>query len=1028
MDMYLTCQQIEQNLLSGKTVGECQLSTPAQFRLLDFFLNSDERTTGNFSTEYIEALKKAYLSEHEIIVDVQEEALIREVEQWHIHKLIASNFGGLNAHKGATFEFLFDQSSYIFEGYNGQGKTSLTSAVIWAFTGKALNADKEPDSSSNFPQAVKDLHPEPYNLPDWPPVCSYPNDRDTWLNSSPNTKVSIELISDKGNQLTLERELLASGETKLTTNTPLEQVGITDLLLDTCLVMPNKIPHIKLSENQDIVEAIVKMIGLQPLVDLADHVDALCHGNKNFSRDPKESEVQREKQRIDNGVSKVKEILDGLGEDLSALNLQDVKNNEVSQYLADLQTVYGSKSSECLSHIKEHINNTINIDDRSHFKKLNQSITTLNNLCKQDDTFKDIAAVSVLDILISKEKRPIIENLVSLASKALSTLKEADYVRLKQQEDQKLKLKAAAAEFHTELHGDAGVADCPLCERDLNSKELQDLSRDIYELKAQAALTKKEFSDTCAELYGDLIAQAESIGGTKSIPNVGNVKAWLCKGMIGELNDNDDLMYVLPSAVALNTEEIKSLFERIADDQKYTTHEVLSESFPEHANNLIRLCERVFSLFDAQAWWAENREDTQGIWESVFNVNQENPEQQSFGNVIKIVSEAVDKAKPYEDAAELLLQASQDAEHWFELAEERRIRQEIREAIAPLKELRQYVVNQATATLESLSDNAASIFQRIYIPTKLGFSKAVFGKNKTIGLKGVVNNVAEIDAPLIANSSWLQATLWAFWLALRQNVIEQIGYNPLPVITMDDPQATFDFHHVREWAKEFGAMTKTDCADHPYAQMVIASYDSGFVNDLEYYGGFNGRTAYLERTDEITIVDGNIVERAWYTCERTQQPAEALAYIKTVREHYEAILKILLRGYRAEVEDDNLSTLAQSILHLGRKQIAPFNIPSLSNLANDLSQNGTPAITTLNQAHHSGNERLSFHDASTVKTFYDLKRDKVSKAFNLFRQHMAFVIRQDNNEMMELDNSQKEKVAEALPEADAIVESNNDTG
>src|SRR5690606_27115541 len=138
------------------------------------------------------------------------------------------------------------------------------------------------------------------------------------------------------------------------------------------------------------------MIGLQPLVDLADHADALCHGNKNFSRDPKESEVQREKQRIDYGVSKVKETLDGLGEDISALNLQDVKNNEVSQHLANLQTVYEGKSSECLSHIREHINNTINIDDRTHFKKLNQSITALNKLLEQDGTFENIAAVGVL--------------------------------------------------------------------------------------------------------------------------------------------------------------------------------------------------------------------------------------------------------------------------------------------------------------------------------------------------------------------------------------------------------------------------------------------------------------------------------------------------------------------------------------------------------------------------------------------------------------------------------------------------------
>lgn len=52
-----------------------------------------------------------------------------------------------------------------------------------------------------------------------------------------------------------------------------------------------------------------------------------------------------------------------------------------------------------------------------------------------------------------------------------------------------------------------------------------------------------------------------------------------------------------------------------------------------------------------------------------------------------------------------------------------------------------------------------------------------------------------LDATFIANSSWIRAFLWTFLFALRQKTINRIGYNPLQLLVLDDPQSTLDLAH-----------------------------------------------------------------------------------------------------------------------------------------------------------------------------------------------------------------------------------------
>jgi hypothetical protein len=66
-----------------------------------------------------------------------------------------------------------------------------------------------------------------------------------------------------------------------------------------------------------------------------------------------------------------------------------------------------------------------------------------------------------------------------------------------------------------------------------------------------------------------------------------------------------------------------------------------------------------------------------------------------------------------------------------------------------------------------------------------------------------------LDASNVANTSWLRAFLWAFALTLRSPCVETMGHNPMPLLLMDDPQATFDHCNERQWAQLLAEMTTT---------------------------------------------------------------------------------------------------------------------------------------------------------------------------------------------------------------------------
>jgi len=101
---------------------------------------------------------------------------------WRLDRIEASGFGGLTLFGGPQFDLRIDGENWCLEGQNGSGKTSLTSAILWALTGKRIREQDGPVEvqCARLPVTNKDGK----KIGEWPFVASYPSSTADLLKSA----------------------------------------------------------------------------------------------------------------------------------------------------------------------------------------------------------------------------------------------------------------------------------------------------------------------------------------------------------------------------------------------------------------------------------------------------------------------------------------------------------------------------------------------------------------------------------------------------------------------------------------------------------------------------------------------------------------------------------------------------------------------------------------------------------------------------------------------------------------------------
>jgi hypothetical protein len=355
---------------------------------------------------------------------------------------------------------------------------------------------------------------------------------------------------------------------------------------------------------------------------------------------------------------------------------------------------------------------------------------------------------------------------------------------------------------------------------------------------------------------------------------------------------------------------------------------------------------------------------------------------------------AVDKAEPLDELATNLATAAAAAEAWDEIQGHQKLREAIAEALDPLKDLRLLVSAETAASIAGLSARIKEILNRIHLRERLGYADASLQK-KVVHVEGSFEPGIQIDAALVANTSWLRAILWAFVLALREQTIEGLTENPFPLTVMDDPQATFDPRNKRKWAEMLAITANAAWSDKRATQLILTTHEQQFLKFLvnEYkLEGQQGLIAAVNKVNRVaTVANGSSLVRVYDAAISKNDDALAHKYISDIRIYCEDLLKCIMRAVSPDIANMNLDSLKKELKKLRESHVAPFNRKPFIDLSELLLGGGGGPMKLINDSHHQFDGTIGVAQAADVKTFWETKlQPKINQVFEVYAHFEAF--------------------------------------
>lgn len=986
---------IEKTLLKGDslkwvdpdsgTSEELKLDKQKQRSLLEFLLGTPERNSSSLSNDFIEKIKFAYLSDDDPADSIPDTEITTALKQcWRLHKIETYGFGGINFFEHKEFSYEISGGSICLEGENGSGKSSLISAIQWALTGQIIK-DKSEHSNAEIPVKVHGEKDE--NIGVWPPIASYPHKIEDF-SKQPVVWVRLTFVDSASSESIIAERRLEAGSISSAIDPRIEAFSA---LFEPAILMPSRLPHLDLSgKTTSLVDTIQKLTGLESLAELGDFVSGtgLGHSARHFLKYAKANGLDREKSQFETAIQTAHDVFE---EDLNNI-LQyktRIESEDLEEELAELEKNLSEAVSEKLSVLKNELPENFKPEDAS--SKVRDSV---NNLTATLSDHK--AAVIPSAVKLSEVKNSLSSSLKCQINAKISEIEthvvEAIKWHEKRRDDQKLKLKLIASQYHLEVVGEFEVADCPLCESSLQDQEK--LSEELKDLKEVGEEAQKSFGDRVRELKESLESllpnfmqgQLSSYAGIR--PRADFIKN-LEEGILEHPSVKDFLVgienYLKSSLVSAE----KSLPDY--PEQELSVDSVWN-SYPELPVLKQQILD-VKRLMDVSQWWEENKGTYIDFWSAL--IGSKDPQTGKYpGKTVQgklcSLTDALDQSKPFELALRNIKLGKKHSKNWQEILNEQNTRESITEALKPLSKLRKYVECQSKEALSVLSQDISKIYETICSSERFKYQSTRLSK-KSIIVEGQLNDGYKLDATLIANTSWLKAVLWSFVFALRNATLDKIGYNPFPLMVLDDPQNTFDTRHKRKWVEYICDLSKLS-DDSPHAtQFFLTSHDILFVNYLLTLERFNGSFGYISYANSATkvlvIAGGMNIQRKWNKAVSARAQSDGYDYVSYMRIYVETILKIMLHGEAPGVDNMLLSNLRGLLEERKKKGIPPFNRPQFEKLIN-LTQKTDESIKLIQETHHSDNGDIGYQQAMQIKDWWDKKFEKIiHNAFSIYREY-----------------------------------------
>jgi hypothetical protein len=215
-----------------------------------------------------------------------------------------------------------------------------------------------------------------------------------------------------------------------------------------------------------------------------------------------------------------------------------------------------------------------------------------------------------------------------------------------------------------------------------------------------------------------------------------------------------------------------------------------------------------------------------------------------------------------------------------------------------------------------------------------------------------------------------------------------MGFNPLPLVVLDDPQGTFDPRNKRKWAQELVRSANMPTAGLLSSQLIVATHERNFYQmmmDHEKFSAQHGLIGGVNKVSGVaTIANGGELQRLYDEAKKNNDDAKAREFIRKVRIYCEDLIKFMLRSVSNQIPDMTLNKLKEELKKLCKDHVAPFDRKAFDGLISALNES-QKAIQYINEPHHKDDESFGVAEADTVKEYWDKTLlDKIHAAFVVF--------------------------------------------
>ena len=949
--------------------GNIQMGTSGQRRLAKYLLGADQTLVANGDESLFDDIVKVWNDESsDPSADATETEAIQQSGPWRLAHIEAEGFGGLNTAGGPKFELDVGGENWCLEGYNGAGKTSLASLVLWTLTGLRNREQFGPRVDHGIREAVTDASGK--KVGSWPPLVTYP-DSIAELKKDAFVSTKLTFVDPAGNTVQAKRSVKSAvaGDPVITEIVD-PRLRQSPELLEAGLLMPARIAHIGFGEkSQTLYQALKMLTGLDQLSSLASGVSALAHGSKKFRKYAKDAGADALALKFKTEIDRARELAEATK--LTVPENIKIDDEKLEEMLQSIEKDASTQAAAALDVLKNEITDTLDLKDSKDrdelIKAVNKARVYLSEGTSGVPLFKAWGALKLAgDLGFGDIAEPL--------KQAQEALSEALSWHEKQQADGKFRLKALAASFFIDEIDIETVASCPLCETDLKSEDQKILAVELKTLKGDAKRAERAIADACRDISAEL---------TKHVPealtphmetlakmNPANAFADAMKARFSDAEPFSTILSGIAAFVQSHSDQMAANLPAVLIESKPVAPSDIAEvrKLREHFLTLAYVSELA-------KFWANNRSAFVDGWRTLVGVQDDdgNWPDTSFEGKLEKLENAITSSEPLDKIAKAMSAAKESAKSWNAINEVQKVRDEIVTAIEPLKDLQKLVDCETHRTIEILSGRVSNILDDIRLRDRFSFQNTAMSK-KSVTVEGSFADGLKIDAALVASSSWLRALMWAFIFALRDQTVADLGYNPFPLMVLDDPQTTFDPRNKKKWAEKIVSIASLPETDKDGMQLFLTTHERQFHDMVCAAHKFDCQQGEISgpcsSTGVAHIVNGTFLGRTFDDARATKDDRKGYAYIQMMRVYCEDLLRIMLRPESYELNGNTMGPLRDLIRNRRTDHVHPFNRSVFLKLINLLDEKKDKRMEVINESHHTFDGTVGFTQAEGVEEFW----------------------------------------------------------